>query len=80
VNDGDVPLSSVTLTAVAGASSRLDTDPRGLRLTVQACSVAWTADTVCAGQQRTVLPPGPVVRQASLPDPASLAPGGAAAR
>ena len=77
VNDGDVPLSSVTLTTVAGTSSRLDTDPAGgLQLSLSACSVPWTADSHCTGHPRVLLPSGPVVRQAQLGDPANLQPGG----
>jgi hypothetical protein len=76
-NDGDTDLASVVLAAVARISSVLDTDRvHGLQLTVRSCSVAWTSDDDCAGEQRTVLEPGPVIRAAALDDPASLLPGG----
>ena len=75
-NDGDVPLSSVGLTSVATTASRLDTEDDGLQLTVRSCSVPWTDESVCAGEWRVLLPPGPVARRAVLEDPASLLPGG----
>ena len=77
VNDGSSDLASVTMTAEATLSSVLDTDrSRGLQMTVRSCSVPWSSDAVCAGAQRTVLPSGPVIREAALDRPASLAPGG----
>ena len=73
VNDGDSALSSVSLTTVATSSSLLDTDrTKGLQTTVRSCSVAWSADWTCAGDVRTVLDSGPVVRTAALTAPASL--------
>jgi hypothetical protein len=75
-NDGDVPLSSVALVSVATRSSRLDTADGGLQMTVRSCPVPWDGDSVCAGEQRVLLPAGPVVRTAVLDDPASLVPGG----
>lgn len=77
VNDGDAGLASVALTAVARTSSLLDSDrTAGLRLTVTSCSVPWTAGGICEGRQRTLLAPGPVIRDAVLDDPASLRAGG----
>jgi hypothetical protein len=77
VNDGTSDLAAVTMTAVATASSVLDTDTAdGLQTTVRACSVPWSPDATCAGVQRTVLADGPVIRQAPLDRPASLAAGG----
>jgi hypothetical protein len=43
---------------------------------VRACSVPWAADGICAGVQRTVLAPGPVIRESTLDRPASLVAGG----
>ncbi|MBB3676107.1 hypothetical protein [Modestobacter versicolor] len=72
VNDGDAGLASVSLTTAATVSSVLDTDTvNGLQMTVRSCSVAWTAGS-CAGDVRTVLAAGPVVRTADLSNPASL--------
>jgi hypothetical protein len=77
VNDGSSDLASVTMTAVATVSSVLDTDPaRGLQMSVRSCSVPWSPDAACAGDQHTLLAPGPVIRQAALDRPASLAAGG----
>jgi hypothetical protein len=77
VNDGSSDLASVTMTAVATVSSVLDTDRSlGVQMTVSSCSVPWSPDAVCAGAERTVLPDGPVIREAALDRPASLAPGG----
>jgi hypothetical protein len=77
VNDGSSDLASVTMTALATVSSVLDTDrSRGLQLSVRSCSVPWSPGVVCAGAQRTVLPTGPVIREAALDRPATLAPGG----
>jgi hypothetical protein len=77
VNDGSSDLASVTLTAVATVSSVLDTDTAsGLQTTVRSCSVPWSADSSCAGAERTVLAAGPVIREAPLDRPASLAAGG----
>jgi hypothetical protein len=78
VNDGSSDLASVTLTSVATVSSVLDTDRAGgLQLTVRSCSVPWSASTTCAATERTVLGSGPVIREASLDRPASLAAGSA---
>jgi hypothetical protein len=75
VNDGTSALSSVSLATTATRSSLLDTDAtHGLQMSVQSCSVAWTAGT-CAGDVRTVLAAGPVVRTAALAAPLSLAAG-----
>jgi hypothetical protein len=76
VNDGDAALSSVRLATVATRSSVMDTDTvNGLQMTVQSCSVAWAPDFSCAGAVRTLMGAGPVVRDAPLTDPASLAAG-----
>jgi hypothetical protein len=78
VNDGSSDLASVTLTSVATLSSVLDTDTAsGLQMTVRSCSVPWSGASSCAGAQRTVLAPGPVIREAPLDRPASLSAGGA---
>jgi predicted ribosomally synthesized peptide with SipW-like signal peptide len=75
VNDGDAALASIQLGTVATQSSILDSDRvNGLQMTVQSCSVAWTDDT-CAGDLRTLLASGPVVRDTTLTDPASLTAG-----
>ena len=75
VNDGDSALASVRLGTVATQSSVLDTDTvDGLHMLVQSCSVAWDGAS-CAGDLRTVLDDGPVVRTAELETPASLVAG-----
>jgi hypothetical protein len=77
VNDGTSDLAAVTMSAVPTVSSVLDTDAAdGLQTTVRACSVPWSAESTCAGVQRTVLAAGPVVRDAPLDRPASLVAGG----
>ena len=76
VNDGDSALAAIRLATVATQSSVMDTDPvHGLQLTVRSCSVAWSADATCAGAVKTLLASGPVVRDAALTAPASLAAG-----
>lgn len=76
VNDGNSALASVTLATAATTSSLLDTDATdGLQMGVQSCSVTWTATWTCAGDVRTVLAVGPVVRSAPLDAPLSLAAG-----
>ena len=84
INDGGSALGSVHVTStVTSAANILTTDPvNGLQLAVKACSVAWTqggsptAPTyTCAGTERPILS-GPVVANASLVNPASLAAGG----
>ena len=64
VNDGDVALSSVTMTSRATESSILDTDTvNGLQLDMKNCTVPWTvSDSVytCGGTQSTVYS-GPIV-------------------
>ena len=74
VNDGDSAFASVRLATVATESSVMDTDTvNGLQLGVQSCSVAWTETFTCAGDVRTLLSAGPVIGEAQLVDPASLA-------
>jgi hypothetical protein len=50
-------------------------DGTGLQLSVQSCSVAWSATTTCAGDVRTVLASGPVLRSGDLAAPRSPAAG-----
>lgn len=76
VNDGTSALSSVRLATTATKSSLLDSDAtNGLQMSVQSCSVAWTAGSTCTGDVRTVLSSGPVVRSTDLAAPRSLAAG-----
>ena len=76
VNDGTSALSSVSLATTATTSSLLDSDAtNGLQLSVQSCSVDWSATATCAGDLRTVLTSGPVVRTSALTAPLSLAAG-----
>ena len=76
VNDGTSALSSVSLATKATKSSLLDTDAtKGLQMSVQSCSVAWSAADTCTGDLRTVLTSGPVVRTSALTAPLSLAAG-----
>ncbi len=73
VNDGDRDLASIVLRTVATTSSLLDADrSRGLQMTVESCSIPWSGDSGCAGDRRTVVPAGPVVRAMPLTGPASL--------
>jgi hypothetical protein len=57
VNDGNTPLSILTLKSWATSSSVLDQDTvNGLQLKVESCSVAWDnsgASPTCAGPVRT---------------------------
>jgi hypothetical protein len=76
VNDGDSALASVTLATRATTSSLLDTDAtHGLQLSVRSCSVPWTAQHTCAGDVRTVLASGPVLRTGALDAPRTLSAG-----
>jgi hypothetical protein len=82
VNDGNLPLGSVTLAASPTASSIMTTDAvNGLQLAVKSCSVAWTSvgsvsapAYTCGGTER-VLGSGPVASSMTLSNPASLAAG-----
>ena len=76
VNDGNVELSAVVLSAVVVESSLLDSDPNdGLQLRVESCSLPWTPEWSCAGERRLSVAPGPVVRRVELRDPMSGATG-----
>ena len=78
VDDRPTDLSAVTVSTVVVRSSLLDTDPvDGLQLSVDSCSVVWTADWACPGQRALLVPPGPVHRGTELLAPA---PGAAGAR
>lgn len=65
-NTGDSDLNTVTLTVSTATPSLLTTDATdGLQLTIDACSVAWTAvanaaDT-CSGTETSVLASGAVI-------------------
>ena len=79
VNDGNVPMSSLSLRSVALQSSALDADPvNGLQLSLDSCSQSWTVagtDYTCAGE---VVPfySGPILLDHELTGAASLAAGG----
>jgi len=79
VNDGDVALSSVTLTSRATSSSVLDSDPvNGLQLSVRSCSQPWVAvgsSFTCAGTVRSFYTGPMVVSGRALAGAASLAAG-----
>lgn len=76
VNDGDTALSSVTLESWASTSSVLDSDlKRGLQLTVESCSVAWSADQSCTGDRRSFYAGPILVDDHALAGAVSLAPG-----
>lgn len=83
VNDGNSPLSSVSLSSSATASSVLTTDiSNGLQLAVKKCSVAWTqggtasaATYTCAGTE-TIIGSGPVVSNFTVNGAAALNAGG----
>ncbi|WP_040337125.1 TasA family protein [Candidatus Blastococcus massiliensis] len=82
-NDGNTPLSTVSLTSTATVGSVLTTDTtNGLQLAVKACPTAYVqggttlAPTfTCASGERTVLT-GPAVTMNALNNPNSLTPGG----
>jgi predicted ribosomally synthesized peptide with SipW-like signal peptide len=81
-NNGDSPLSSISLATTTASPSVLVTDQiNGLQLALKRCSVPWTkAGTVeaptytCGGAER-LLYSGPAISTQTLSDPASLAPG-----
>jgi hypothetical protein len=83
VNDGNSPLSAVSLSSTATASSVLTTDAvNGLQLTVKKCSVAWTqggtaqAPTYTCGGTETLVSSGPAVNIVAINGAAALNPGG----
>jgi hypothetical protein len=83
VNDGNLPMSTISLLSSATAPSILTTDTtHGLQLTLRSCPAPWTqggtasAPTyTCTGTASTLVN-GPVVANTPLPNPASLTPGG----
>jgi hypothetical protein len=83
VNDGNSPLSAVTLSSTATAGSVLTTDTaNGLQLTVKKCSVAWTQGGTasapaysCSGTE-TVIGSGAVVTNMTINGAAALNAGG----
>jgi hypothetical protein len=76
VNDGNTALGSVTLKSWASASSILDSDrTNGLQLSVESCSVAWSADKSCAGSRRSFYTGPILVADNALAGAASLTPG-----
>jgi hypothetical protein len=79
VNDGNTPLSAVSLSSWATQSSVLDSDAvNGLQLRVDSCSVAWTtgsAAPTCGGTVRLYSDGPVVVNNLSLTGSASLAAG-----
>ena len=83
VNDGNSPLSSVTLSSAATASSVLTTDAvNGLQLSVKKCSVAWTqggtaqAPTYTCSGTETLVGSGPAVGNFPVSGAAALNAGG----
>jgi hypothetical protein len=84
-NDGNSPLSTVSLGVTTTNPSVLTTDAvNGLQLALKSCSVAWTqlatpAPTyACTGTERAIATPGAAVAvpNRTLDAPASLTPGG----
>jgi hypothetical protein len=76
VNDGNTALGSVTLTSWARASSVLDSDrANGLQLSVESCSVVWSADKSGAGSRKRFYSGPILVSGAALAGADSLAPG-----
>ena len=79
VNDGNTPLSGVTLKSWATQSSVLDTDVvNGLQLRVESCSVAWATGSgvpTCAGTVRQYVDAPIVMNNQALAGSAALAPG-----
>ena len=56
-NDGSLDMAAIGLSVKAPTSSILDTDTvNGLKLTVQSCSVAWSASNTCSGTVAMVVP------------------------
>lgn len=83
VNDGNAPLSAVTLSSTATAGSVLTTDlVNGLQLTVKKCSVAWTqggtaqAPTYACPGTETLVGSGPAVNNMALNGATALNAGG----
>ena len=80
VNDGDLAMSSISMSASTTSSNILTTDTtNGLQLSVRSCSVPWTEAAgptySCSGTERSLMN-GPVINSTSLSSPASLNPGG----
>jgi hypothetical protein len=79
VNDGNSPLSSVSLGVTAPAASVLTTDKvNGLQLALRSCSVPWTQNgvaTTCGGTE-SLVHSGPAVGDRAVTGAASLNPGG----
>ena len=66
----------MALESWASTSSVLDSDrTSGLQLTVESCSVAWSADESCAGARRDFYAGPVLVEDQALAGAASLAPG-----
>jgi hypothetical protein len=83
VNDGNSPLSAVTLSSTATAGSVLTTDTtNGLQLTVKKCSVPWTqggtaqAPTYACSGTETLVGSGPAVSNVTVNGAAALNAGG----
>ena len=62
VNSGELDMAAIGLQVTAPTSSVLDTDKvNGLKLGIESCSVAWTANAnntyACSGTKSTVLAP-----------------------
>jgi hypothetical protein len=84
-NDGNSPLSTVSLGVTTANPSVLTTDAvNGLQLALKSCSVAWTQLATpapvytCTGTERAIATPGAAVAvpNRTLDAPASLTPGG----
>ncbi|MGY1681962.1 TasA family protein [Geodermatophilus sp. SYSU D01176] len=80
VNDGNSPLSSVSLDVTATTPSVLTTDPvHGLQLTLTSCTTPWTPTGPttygCTGTAKTHTT-GAAAGTRALDAPASLTPGG----
>ena len=79
VNDGNSPLSSVSLGVTAPVGSVLSTDKvNGLQLALRSCSVPWTQNgvaTTCGGTE-SLVHSGPAVGDRAVTGAASLNPGG----
>jgi len=79
VNDGNTPLSAVTLKSTVTQSSILDADAvNGLQLAVESCSVAWDesgATPVCTGTKRTYFTTPIVLADRPLNATPAMAPG-----
>ena len=67
VNGGELDMAAIGLSVTATTSSVLDTDKvDGLKLSIDSCSINWTADNTCGGVTTNVLASSPVTAPGAL--------------